>query len=146
MHIAIKVSRRGLMTIYFKRRASCCNISRESLETKKTPKSGFFFNGEHKYVTSWVIWIPLFIIYVLHNKGITERPRDYLFLKSGIGMQHLSWKLENEKAPNSCFLFNVVPNCVTNSVIRGHLVIIYALYQKVSLRSLMIIYFKSRAS
>ena len=84
------ISHRALMIIYFKILAPGCNICPESWKTKIAPNSGFFFIGEPKYFTREVICVQLFILYIFHHNGITQRPHDHLFQKSGIWMQLLS--------------------------------------------------------
>ena len=84
MYFIIIVSHRGLMTIYFKSRASECNMCRENWKTKKAPKLSFFFNGVPKHVTCWIIRINLFIMYLCYHNGITQMLHDNLFQKSAI--------------------------------------------------------------
>ena len=73
---------RGLMTIYFKNRGVRVQQLPRKLENQNTPNSGFFFNGVPKYVSSWVICCNLYLIYVLHHNGITQRPHGYMYQKS----------------------------------------------------------------
>ena len=118
---------RGIMTIYYKSRTSRCNMCRKSWKIEKHPNSGFFFNGVPNYVTSTLIWVLLFIIYVSHHNGITQRPHDHLFQKSCVWVQHVTWKLGNKKATNSGFCFNGESEYVTSILIWVLLVIIYVL-------------------
>ena len=86
----------------------------------------FFFNGVPNYVTSWVILLNLFIIYVLCNNSITPRPYDHIFQKSVIWLQMCRESWKTKKAPNSSFFFNGVHEYVTSWVILVNLFIIYA--------------------
>ena len=54
------------------------NVPRK-LRNEKTQNSGFFINGVSTCDTNQVILVLLFIIYVLHHNGITQRPHDHLF-------------------------------------------------------------------
>ena len=124
------VSHRSLMTILFQIRASGGNIFRESWITTKAPNSSFFFNGEPKYVTSWVIWVYLFTIYALHRNGITHRPHDHLFQISGVWVRHVPRKLVTKTA-NPGFFFNCEPQYITSNVIKALLFIVYVFHHNV---------------
>ena len=43
----------------------------------------FFSSTTPKYITRWVIWIHLFILYGYHCNGIIQKPHDHLFQKLG---------------------------------------------------------------
>ena len=66
------------------------------LENKKTPNSGFCFDMEPKYVTSWIICVQLFKIYAFHSKWYQSEDSWQFISKSRIWMQHL-FKTGNPK-------------------------------------------------
>ena len=91
-------SHRGLMTIYFKNRCISVNMCLESWKTHKHLHNyGFFINCVPKYVIRWVILVYLSIIYVTNHNGITQRPHDHLFQKSGHLCNKCSKKLEKPR-------------------------------------------------
>ena len=63
----------------------------------KTPNYGFFINCVPKYVIRWVILVYLSIIYETNHNGITQRPHDPLFQKSGHLCNKCSKKLEKPR-------------------------------------------------
>ena len=70
------------MTIYFKSRGIWVQHVPNWL-SKNPSNSGFFFSNEHEFITSWVMWLNLFILYVVRHNAITQRPYGHLFQKSG---------------------------------------------------------------
>ena len=48
---------------------------------KKPAKFGGGIN-EPEFITRWVMWVNLFILYVVRHNAITQRPHDHLFQKS----------------------------------------------------------------
>ena len=64
------------MTIYFNRRG---------IWVQHIPKirsyMWFFFSIASELITSWIIWVNLFKLYVVRHNGITQRPHNHLFQK-----------------------------------------------------------------
>ena len=98
-------------------------MCRESWKTKIRQIRGF--NGTHKYVSSWVIYYNLYLVYVSHHNGMTHMPHDHVFQK--LGNHGSRWTCENwktKKMPNSGFLSGI-PKYVSSWVICGKLYLIY---------------------
>ena len=85
---------------------------RESWKTKKR-QIQVFCSGIPKYVTSRVIYGNLYFVSVCHHNGITQRPHDDLFQKSGHLGATCTAKAGKQKTSNSGFPVVAFRNTLT---------------------------------
>ena len=126
MYIIVLVSLRGPIAIYFKKSLLIGATNASAGKSKKMPKANFCFSTVPKYITTWLIWVDLFILYEYSRIGVTQRPHDHLFQKSRlIGATCASAK-KSEKSPKASFCFPTVPKYHTTCLIWVDLFITYA--------------------
>ena len=79
---------------------------------QKLTKLGYFFTIVTKYITGQGLWVNLFTLYVMHQMGITQRPHDHLFQKSGHFGPTFNWNMQKQTIVS--FSLTIVSNTLTD--------------------------------